>query len=186
MTKLKLTVLPVILFAFILVFNSCTKDGVAAKKDVYTNSGIPKNTTAVVPTALNANSSTAAGTLDVTYRRDSKQLTYTIKWNNLSGPPAAGASGVFTGLSFPAIGIYGLASRGYVAIPSPPLANYPGGIIQSINAPSGATTTGTVTGTLFIDGTVITESDLLAGKLYVMVRTAARPWGELRGQVELY
>src|SRR5437899_2010611 len=71
---------------------------------------IPMTGSQVVP----ANSSGATGTMDVLYVRGEHTLTYTLNWNNLSGPPTT-----ITGVG-PAIGVYGPADPGFMS-PSAPL-----------------------------------------------------------------
>ena len=119
--------------------------------------------------AIPASNSTAGGTIKGTYNKKEKTFTYTLAWNGLSG-------------NITAAHIHGVADRGFVAIPVAPLAAYANGIVQTItgftNGPSGS-----FTGNLYVDGTVVKEHDLLAGKFYVDIHTAAFPGGEIRGQI---
>jgi hypothetical protein len=108
------------------------------------------------------------GTMDVSYNRGLKTVYYTIKWNSLTGAPTTG------------FGLYGSAAKGYRA-PS---------IIQSFTG-FPAAQAGTYSGTVFIDGVVLKEEDLLSGLYYINVATAANPIsaanpaqsGEIRGQI---
>jgi hypothetical protein len=185
MNKLKLTAFfASVLFILSLVTTSCEKP-LKIDENVFTNKGIPMNGSQVVP----PNASTATGTLDVKYVRADHLLTYTVTWTGLSGPPAAGAgSGAFASITFPAIGVYGIADFGYMAFPYPPqqptgLSNYPNGAAQTVSSGFTAAVSGSYTGTLFIDNTAIKESDLLNGKFYLQIRTAAFPNGQIRGQI---
>ena len=93
-----------------------------------------------------------SGTVDATYDKGTRKLTYNVNYSGLSGP-ATGAH--FHGPAAPG------QSAG-VALPFPSAANPIRG------------------------EATLTESqaaDLLAGRWYVNVHTAANPNGEIRGQV---
>jgi hypothetical protein len=174
MTTLNRTALPIILLLGFSVFlNSCNKRDNNLLRDIFhSNKGIPMTGSQNVP----PNSSSATGTLDVSYRKDLKTLTWTITWTGLSGPPANTPAG-------PAIGLYGLAEPGYMAFPAPPLANFLNGTAQGITSGFPAASSGTYSNSIVADGAVVREQDILNGKFYVMIRTAAYPFGQIRGQV---
>ena len=117
----------------------------------------------VPPKAVSGN-----GTIDVSYNRGLKTLYYTVKWNSLTGAPVAG------------FGIWGSAAKGFR--PPQPLQLF------SNFATAQA---GTYTGTVFIDGVVLKEEDLLNGLYSINIPTAANPIsgtnpaqsGEIRGQI---
>jgi hypothetical protein len=185
MNKLKLTAFfAAVLLITSLAITSCEKP-LEIDHNVYSNKGIPMNGAQVVP----ANSSTATGTLDVVYVKGEHTLTYKITWTGLSGPPAAGAaSASFPGVTFPAIGVYGVADFGYMAFPFPPqqptgLSNFANGVAQTVSSGFTAAAAGSYSGSLFVDNIAIKETDLLNGKYYIQVRTAAFPNGQIRGQV---
>ena len=138
-------------------------------ENVFTKYGIPMTGSQVVP----ANSSTATGTLDVIYVRGEHTLSYTITWSGLSGPPANITTPAQ--LAGPAIGVYGPADPGFVAPVAP---------IQSISSGFTAATSGTYKGSLLIDDVYVKEADLLNNKFYIVIKTAAFPAGQLRGQVD--
>src|SRR5205085_9307579 len=125
---------------------------------------LPMDGTQEVPPTMVAGN----GTIDVTYNKGLKTLYYTVKWNSLSGAPTTG------------FGIYGSAAKGYR---SPAL-------LQSFSAFPTAQA-GTYSGTVFIDGVVLKEEDLLNGLYYINIPTAANPIsatsaaqsGEIRGQI---
>ena len=93
------------------------------------------------------------GNADITFDTASKQLSWTVNYSGLSGPPTAAH-------------FHGPAEAGKnagVAVPIPNQATSP------------------VTGSHTL--TDAQASDLLAGRYYVNVHTAASPGGEIRGQV---
>jgi hypothetical protein len=165
MIKLKLTAFFAFIIAASSLFSSCHEDDVYPHQNIFTKTGIPMTGSQNVP----ANASTATGTIDVTYDRREKTLSYTIKWSGLSGAPTN-------------ISIYGLADAGYIAPPAP-LGPFTGGVAQSVTGFSTATS-GTLTGSLYVDGVVIRETDLLNGKYYIVIKTSAFPAGQIRGQID--
>lgn len=103
-----------------------------------------------------ANTSTATGTLTGTYNKSTNKLTYTIAWNGLTGTAAA-------------LHFHGPALAGVNAGVAVPLT------ITNSGATGGANGEVTITEPQ--------EADLLSGKWYWNVHTAAYPPGEIRGQV---
>jgi len=99
-------------------------------------------------------SSKATGTLTATYDPATKTLTYTITYSGLSGDPMAAH-------------FHGPAPTGENA-----------GVAVPINAPMSNPIKGTTT---LNDAQA---NELMAGKWYVNIHTAANKGGELRGQVE--
>jgi hypothetical protein len=100
----------------------------------------------------------ATGTISGTYNKQSKQLSYTINWTGLSGDITAAH-------------FHGPAAPGESAGPIQDIA-------ITTNGTSGSTSA------------TITASDelhtaLLDGKVYYNLHTAAKPDGEIRGQVSL-
>ncbi|HKP31458.1 MAG TPA: CHRD domain-containing protein [Chitinophagaceae bacterium] len=127
--------------------------------DVLTSTALPMAGTQAVP----AKPVAGTGTIDAFYNRTTKTLYYTVKWNSLTGAPATG------------FGIYGPAAPGFNN------AN------KQAFSTTGLTAAGTYTGTVFIDGTVLKEEELLMGEYYVMIPTAtyaATAGGEIRGQIK--
>ena len=100
-----------------------------------------------------ANTSAGKGTADIDYDAASKKLTYKLTYSGLSGPATAAH-------------FHGPAEAGKNAGVAVPIAN---------------------AGTSPVEGSAtLTDAqaaDLMAGKLYVNVHTAANPGGEIRGQV---
>jgi hypothetical protein len=159
MKLLKLTALPSLLFALLFFVASCEPDAELKKTTDFQKRDIPMTGANVVPTSA----SPALGKLNVFYTKETRILTYDFNWSGLSGNPTVG------------IGVYGVAPEGYAVSPTAP--------IQTIST-TGATTTGTRSGTLLCDGVVIKEQDLLNGMYYIMLRTAAYPAGEIRAQIK--
>ncbi|MBL0153279.1 MAG: CHRD domain-containing protein [Chitinophagaceae bacterium] len=159
MKWIKLTALFVTVLTLSASLTSCERD--ADKKRIleYSKLGIPMTGAQEAP----ASTSPALGTMDVVYRRDTRTLSYTVRYSGLSGAPIG-------------VNIFGLAPTGY-ASPT---------VVQTILAASNPTlfpSTGTYTGFLFADGTTVKEADLLNGVYYMNIRTAAFPAGEIRGQI---
>ena len=126
-----------------------------------------------------ANPSSAIGSMDVSYSRLSRLLSYTVRFQNLTD-------------SLALMHIHGLAPVGFNA-----------GVFQNIVTPSGGifaqktgsrftfTKSGTISGSLFIDGTAIKEADLLNGMYYMNIHTnginpngGTYGGGEIRGQIK--
>jgi hypothetical protein len=94
------------------------------------------------------------GSAEVTYDTDSKQLSWTIEYSGLTGDPAAGH-------------FHGPADKGAnagVAVP------FEGSLASPIKGMATLTDA--------------QAADLLAGKYYINIHTAANKGGEIRGQVE--
>jgi hypothetical protein len=163
MKWIKLTALSSILF---IAFTSCERTGEEKKTTEFSKNGIILNYANETP-ATPQTPTNALGTMDITYSKETRTLSYTVNWSGLSGPVTA-------------MHIHGTATPGYVA-----------GIIQNIItssngifAPGAAFgVTGKVTATLLADGVVVKESDILNGFYYINIHTALNPNGEIRGQI---
>lgn len=163
MKLLKLTVLPITLFASLLLLNSCESDAEQERTTDYSKSGIVMSGAQQTP----ANASTALGKLDVSYSKDTRTLFYNFSWSGLSG--------AVTGLR-----VQGLAPTGYA-----------GNLVQTISltnivkcSASSTTACGSYSGSLQMDGFVVKEQDILNGMYYINIVTGAYPNGEIRGQVK--
>lgn len=100
-----------------------------------------------------ATTSSGTGMADINYDAATKKLSWKVTYSGLSGPATAAH-------------FHGPAETGKnagVMVPIPGIANSP------------------VEGSATL--TDAQASDLLAGKLYVNIHTAANPGGEIRGQV---
>lgn len=151
------------LLAAVLFIASCTKD-VDDTKFYVVNA--PMSASQTIP----ASNATSGGAIDATYDRSTKTLSYKVSWVNLLDTATT-------------LHVHGLADSGAVA-----LSPYPNGIIQTFTrtstpALSPNKASGSFSSTLYIDGVVLKEEDLLAGKYYIDLHTKAKPAGELRGQI---
>ena len=101
-----------------------------------------------------ANSSKGTGTVTANYDTSTKQLSYTVDYSGLSGPATAAH-------------FHGPAAAGQNA-----------GVAVAIAAPLASPIKGSVT------VNDAQQSDLMSGKWYVNIHTAANKGGELRGQLQ--
>ncbi len=155
MKLIKLTALPFLLFVSLLALSSCEPDAELKKTTEYSKTNIPMTGAQETP----AVTSSALGSMDVSYSKGTRMLNYKIRWSGLAGNPSG-------------MHVHGQAPVGYVA-----------GVYQTIST-SGLTATGTKSGTLLVDGVTIKEQDLLNGFYYINIHTAAYPGGEIRGQIK--
>ena len=158
MNRMKLTVLSVFILTG-LFLTSCEQED-PASHDFFVGSNLPMNGAQETPAVTTA----ASGTLNATYSKVTKTLTYNFTWTGLSGPVTAGH-------------IHGTGEMGIAA-----------GVLQGFPGIPHATNwaaSGSYSGTLFADGVRIKEEDIIAGRYYVNLHTALRPAGEIRGQILL-
>jgi hypothetical protein len=163
MKLLKLTALPLFLFSALLFMVSCEREAELKKTTEYQKNGIVLSGAQETP----AVPSTALGTMDVSYSKETRILNYSVQWSGLTGPVAA-------------MHIHGLAPTGF-----------PAGVVQTIStsaitrcSASGTTSCGSYKGTLLADGVVVKEQDILNGSYYVNIHTATYGGGEIRGQIK--
>lgn len=135
-----------------LVFAACKQD---VDVTILSKKGVVLDGSQEVP----ARSTAGNGTMDYSYNQTTKQLSYTVKWNSLTGVPVG-------------MHIHGTALRGFNA-----------GIVQNFTGYPSAVA-GTFTGTFFVDGVAVKEADLLRGAYYLNIHTQLNPGGEIRGQIE--
>jgi hypothetical protein len=107
-----------------------------------------------------AKTSPASGTLDVSYDKITKTLSFTVNYTGLTATPS-GAH------------IHGTAAKGANA-----------GIKYDFFSIFPKTQAGTFSNSVVVDGTKLKEDSLLAGFYYVNIHTATNPGGEIRGQIE--
>ena len=156
MKFIKTTALLTLFLSFII--SACEKEAEVKKTKIFSKNGIILSGAQVVP----ASTTSATGTMNVTYDKRTQTLNYTVTWSQLTGSPTTG------------IGIYGLAPKGYAVSPTTPI---------QVLSTSGLTASGTLSNALLADGVYIKEEDLLNGLYYFMIRTPANPLGELRAQI---
>jgi hypothetical protein len=130
---------------------------VAATSDAVIKKTLPLKSDQEVPVV----NSSASGTADVTYNKDSKMLTYTVNFNGLTGKATMAH-------------IHGTAPRGTNA-----------GVKHDLSKVLPKETSGSFTDSLKIDASNIKEDSLLSGFYYFNIHTPANPGGEIRGQIEL-
>ena len=102
----------------------------------------------------------ALGWFDARYEKESKMLSFTVKWQDLTGIP--------TGAH-----VHGPAARGVNA-----------GIKWDFFSIFPKTVSGTFTNSTVVDGVAIKEDSLIMGYYYLNIHTAKYPGGEIRGQLE--
>ena len=167
MKLVKITALTSLFFLLVFSIISCEKDSEKKKITEFSKTGIALTGAQETP----AVSSTATGSLDVFYTRETRILTYKIQWSSL----ADSVSGMH---------IHGVAPVGFAA-----------GILQNIVAASNAVypqktsgkftyaKSGSLSGTVLIDGVLFKEESLLNGLLYLNIHNATYPGGEIRAQI---
>jgi hypothetical protein len=163
MKWLKLIALPLFVFSLLLVLTSCEPDAELKKTTDFQKLGIPLTGAQESP----AVPSTALGTMDVFYSKETRILTYKISWTGLTGSVAAAH-------------IHGLAPSGFIA---PVVQTFSTSAIVKCSS-SSTTACGTYSGTLLADEIVVKEQDILNGVYYVNLHTATYPGGEIRGQIK--
>lgn len=155
MRWIKLTASAALLFSFLMLIGSCQRDDETDKESIYSKKGIVMSGAQETP----SNPTSATGTMDVSYDKGTKILTYSVTWSGLTGNAIAAH-------------VHGLAPVGYAA---PVVQTFSG----LTSAPSG-----TYSSSLLIDGVAIREVDLLNGLYYINIHTATYPNGEIRGQIK--
>jgi hypothetical protein len=167
MQPIKQTALSLLVLAFILSFSSCEKDSEKDKVTLYSKSGIVMSGGQETP----PNPSTAVGSMDVSYSKAAKVLSYKVTWSGLTD-------------SVLLMHIHGLAPTGFAT-----------GVVQNIVTPSGGifpqktggkftfSKSGTISGTLIVDGVKVKEENLLNGLYYMNIHTTTYPAGEIRAQI---
>ena len=167
MKLIKLTALPILIFASLWALSSCEPDAEMKKTTDYQKLGIVMSGANETP----ATASPAIGKMDVFYSKETRILTYTVTWSGLTD-------------SVLLMHIHGLAPLGF-----------PAGVVQNIVTPSNGiypqktsgkftyAKTGTITNNVLVDGSVIKEADLLNGMYYMNIHTNTYPNGEIRGQI---
>jgi hypothetical protein len=134
----------------VMVFLSCKKN----LPTIISRSSLPIDGSQVVP----AKTVTGIGTIDIDYNQSTRILSYTINWNNLTGP-------------IDSMHIHGTGARGFNA---PRLQNITAFPME---------TAGAYSGTVLIDGVVFREEELFLGEYYIDIHTPGHPSGEVRGQI---
>lgn len=124
--------------------------------NVMSKMGIPLSPAQEVP----ANNSTASGTADVTYNKESHMLAYKVNWSGLTGAATMAH-------------IHGTAPKGVNA-----------GVKKDLSPVLAKSMSGSFSDSVMVDGSAIKEDSLMAGMYYFNIHTAKYPGGEIRGQIE--
>lgn len=156
MKKLHVWVL-IVMGVFSTLAVACSKDDDKKETKLYKVTNAPMTGAQENP----AVATTATGSFDATYNPDSKEFNITVRWQGLTGNATL-------------MHIHGPAARG---------ANT--GVLHNFATLFTPTPAGSFTTKFIINGTTEKEEDLLAGKWYVNIHTAAHGGGEIRGQIEL-
>jgi len=164
MKLLKLTASSLLLLGFVLGFSSCERDAEQKIQTDFSKSGIVLTGANETP----ATASTAIGSMDVYYTRETRILSYTVTWSGLTGAVTA-------------MHIHGKAPTGFAAAVFQNIITSADGIFKP-GAAYGASSK--VSATLLVDGVTIKEDDLLNGQYYMNIHTAAYPAGEIRAQIK--
>ena len=134
---------------------ACNKDDDDDPQTIFTKNGLVLSGDQEVP----AKTTNATGTMNVSYDKNTKMLTLSATWANLSADPVAAH-------------IHGTAPRGENA-----------GVKVDFHDNVTAAA-GNFNRTVTVDENSIKEDSLLAGFYYFNIHTPANPGGELRGQIE--
>ena len=134
---------------------SCSKDD-DENTNIVARKGIPLSGDQEVP----VRTTTASGTVDISYDKSTRMLTYTVNWSGLSTNPTGSH-------------IHGSAARGVNA-----------GIKHDFFSLVPKTMSGTFSNSFMVDGVAIKEDSLLNGFYYMNFHTTTYPGGEIRGQLE--
>jgi hypothetical protein len=127
-----------------------------ATSNVVSKTGLTLSASNEVP----ANKSTASGTADVKYDKDSHMLTFTVNYTGLTDKPTMAH-------------IHGTAAKGVNA-----------GVKQDLTGVLVKETKGSFTDSVKVDGSTIKEDSLLTGFYYINIHTPKNPGGEIRTQIE--
>ena len=149
--------LTVLLLSFpLFILISCSDDTEDVERDNIYYGTISMTGAQETPPVTTA----ATGTIDANYNRLTKTLSYSI---------------VFSGLVDSAVAahVHGLGETGVLAPVVQTFANFP------------RRKAGSYSGSLLVDGTKITETDLLANRYYINIHSKTYSGGEIRGQLIL-
>ena len=150
----KLTSLLLSLLLFILI--SCTSTEEVERENIYYGTALPMSGAQETPPITVS----ATGSIDASYNRLTKILTYKVTFSGLTGNATVAH-------------IHGLGEVGVKADIVQTFSGFP------------AKTSGTYSGTLLAEEVRIKEEDLLNGRYYINIHTAANGGGEIRGQLIL-
>jgi CHRD domain len=168
MRLIKLTAFSSLILAGALSLSSCEREAEEKKTFLYEKKGIVMSGAQETP----AVASTSLGSMDVSYSKETKLLTYKVSWSGLAD-------------SVLLMHVHGLAPVSFAATVVQNIVTASNGIYPQKTA--GKFTyakSGTLTGTLLADGVVVKEDNILNGHYYINIHTSVYPGGEIRGQIK--
>lgn len=167
MKWIRLTAFSSLILASLISFSSCEKNAEKNKTTRFERRDITMTGAQEAP----ATPSTALGSMDVFYDKETRTLSYTVRWSGLTD-------------SVMLMHIHGLAPMGFAA---PVVQNIvtPTNFIfaQKTNGKYTYSKAGSLSGTLLADGVLVKEQDILNGQYYMNIHTTVYPGGEIRGQI---
>lgn len=137
----------------VFLFSNCSKEQAGISASLTYSLSGSATGSQAVPASSNSNGS---GNFSGTYNASTKVMNYTTTWTNLTGAPLTG--GLYTGA-----------------------AGQVGTSISLWTLGSGLSTSGSFSGSTTLNADQ--EAQLLAGKTYYILGTAANTSGEIRGQI---
>lgn len=167
MKLIKLTAFSSLLLAFTFSITSCEKAAEKKKTTDYEKKGIVLSGAQEYP----AVPSSALGSMDVFYSKETRTLTYNVTWSGLTD-------------SVLLMHIHGLAPAGYNASVVQNIVTASNGIFaQKTSGKFTYAKSGKLSATLLADGVVVKEQDILNGLYYLNIHTNTYSGGEIRGQI---
>ena len=167
MKWIRLTAFSSLILALVFLFSSCEKNSEKNKVTLYSRTNIPMTGSQEAPPTASA----AVGSMDVSYDKETRLLSYTVRWSGLTD-------------SVMLMHIHGLAPMGFSTavvqnIVTPSNTIFP----QKTNGKYTFGKSGSLSGTLLADGVLVKEQDILNGSYYMNIHTTVYPSGEIRGQI---
>lgn len=167
MKLIKLTALSSLFFLFAFGLSSCEKAAEEKKITDFEKKGIIMSGAQETPSVP----SSALGSMNVFYSKETRMLTYKVTWSGLTD-------------SLSLMHIHGLGPTGFAAGVIQNIVTAANGIFpQKTNGKYTFLKSGTISGTLLIDGVAVKEQDILNGVYYMNIHTSVYPAGEIRGQI---
>ncbi len=168
MRLIKLTAFSSLILSGLVFLSSCEREAEEKKTFLYQKPGIVMSGAQENP----ANASSALGTMDVSYSKKTKLLTYKVTWTGLTD-------------SVLLMHIHGTAPVSFNAGVVQNIVTASNGIFpQKTSGKFTYAKTGTLSGTLLADENLVKEENLLAGLYYMNIHTSTYPGGEIRGQIK--
>jgi len=167
MNLTRLTAFTLFSFVTLITISSCEKESEKRKSNVYVKSDIPFTGAQIRPVS---SPSAGTGTMDVWYDKRDRVLNYALRWSGLSdsiiairisGPAPIGYNTVN-----PAFSPVPATFNSYSTTPYISLQTFLGTAPRALYPSSG-----TFSGSIFVDGVKIKEEDVIGGQYYVTLHT---------------